>query len=257
MTETTTDLRQPELLSEAGILSLAPAESSAYFLDVDGTLLDIKSHPGDVIADSELKDLLTRLSEKTGGAVALITGRTIEDVDRIFAPLSLPVAGTHGAVIRLNDGSLSGAEGDALRAASHVLEAFVQQHPGLMFEDKGAALTIHFRHKPELRSDVLALLEECAAGKDLAVLEGKMVAELKLTHFNKGTAIETFMSQAPFIGRKPVFIGDDITDEYGFVAVNKLDGFSIRVDRIGALTKAAYRLIEPCDVRAQLAQLLV
>jgi len=256
MTETTTDLRQPELLSKAGILSLAPAESSAYFLDVDGTLLDIKPHPGDVIADAELKDLLVGLSERTGGAVALVSGRTIEDIDRIFAPLSLPAAGTHGAVIRLQDGSVSGAEGAALRAASHVLEAYVQQHQGLLFEDKGAALTIHFRHKPELREDVLALLADCAAGKDLSVLEGKMVAELKLTHFNKGTAIETFMSQAPFIGRKPVFIGDDITDEYGFVAVNQLDGCSIRVDRIGALTKAAYRLIEPCDVRAQLAQLL-
>jgi trehalose 6-phosphate phosphatase len=256
MSEATDDVRQPELLSDAAMRSLAPAASCAYFLDVDGTLLDIKPHPDDVIADPELCKLLVALRDKAGGALALVSGRTLSDIDRIFSPFIFPAAGTHGATIRFEDGSLLNTSGDALRTASRVLEAFVAQHSGLLFEDKGPALTVHFRQNPELRMEVLALLAECAAGKDLVVLEGKMVAELKLTQFNKGTAVQAFMAQPQFKGRRPVFIGDDVTDEYGFDAVNRLKGFAIRVDRIGSMTKAAYRLMSPSDVRAQLGSLL-
>jgi trehalose 6-phosphate phosphatase len=248
--------RLPPDLAEGALATLAPPASSAYFLDVDGTLLDIKPHPGDVIADPALQELLTALQKKAGGALALISGRTIDDIDRIFAPLRLPAAGTHGAMLRFGDGSTAEVQGAPLRGASTIIEAFVAAHPELLFEDKGAALTIHFRQNPELRSEVLALLSSCAVANDLVVLEGKMVAELKLAEFNKGTAIGTFMGLAPFSGRKPVFVGDDLTDEYGFDIVNKMDGLSIRVDRADHATKAHFRLVEPAALRAQLMALL-
>jgi trehalose 6-phosphate phosphatase len=250
-----TETRQLSL-TEGVLASLAPPASSAYFLDVDGTLLDIQPHPGDVIADPSLLKLLTDLHDKAGGALALVSGRTVEDIDRIFAPLHLPVAGTHGAKMRFGDGSIVEVKGETLRSASAVLEAFVSAHPGLLFEDKGAALTIHFRQKPDMRTDVLALLASCTVDNDLVVLEGKMVAELKPAEFNKGTAVATFMQLAPFVGRKPVFIGDDVTDEYGFDAVNRMDGVSIRVDRVAQTTKAIYRVDQPKTVRERLSSLL-
>ncbi len=249
-------IRRPHDLAEGGLAALAPPASSAYFLDVDGTLLDIKPHPGDVVADPALQELLMALQEKAGGAVALISGRTIQDIDRIFAPLRLPAAGTHGAMLRFDDGSTADAQSAPLQAVSGTVEAFVAAHPGLLFENKGAALTIHFRQRPELRPEVLALLSQCAIESDFVVLEGKMVAELKLVEFNKGTAIGTFMGLSPFSGRKPVFVGDDVTDEYGFDIVNKMDGLSIRVDRVEHPTKAHFRLVEPAALRAQLMTLL-
>lgn len=250
------DIQRPHDLAEGALATLAPPATSAFFLDVDGTLLDIKPHPGDVVADPALQELLIALQKRAGGALAVISGRTIEDIDRIFAPLQLPAAGTHGAMLRFGDGSMAEVQGAPLRAASGIVEAFVAAHPGLLFEDKGAALTVHFRQNPELRSEVLALLSSCAATSDLAVLEGKMVAELKLADFNKGTAIGTFMGLVPFCGRKPVFVGDDVTDEFGFDIVNKMDGLSIRVDRVEHSTKARFRLVEPAALRAQLMAIL-
>ncbi len=250
------DMTLPRSLAEGALAAMAPPATSAYFLDVDGTLLDIKPHPGDVIADPALQDLLIALHARAGGALALISGRTVDDLDRIFAPLRLPAAGTHGAVLRFGDGSIVEAHGEHLRAASKAVSDYVASHPGLLFEDKGAALTVHFRQNPELRDEVLALLSGCASDDHLMVLEGKMVAELKLAQFNKGTAVGTFMGQSPFSGRKPIFVGDDVTDEYGFDIVNKMDGLSIRVDSVERATKASYRLVEPAVLRAQLASLL-
>jgi trehalose 6-phosphate phosphatase len=250
------DTGLPMPLADGELAVLAPPATSAYFLDVDGTLLDIRPHPGDVIADPALQELLLALHDKAGGALALVSGRTIEDLDRIFSPLRLPAAGTHGAKLRFGDGSTVEAQGELLRAASGIIEAFVATHPGLLFEDKGAALTVHFRHAPDLRSEVLSLLASCTIENDLVVLEGKMVAELKLAKFNKGTAVGTFMNLSTFRDRKPVFIGDDVTDEYGFDIVNRMGGLSIRIDRAGNATKASYRLIEPAVLRAQLTKLL-
>jgi trehalose 6-phosphate phosphatase len=251
------DTGLPISLADGALASLAPPASSAYFLDVDGTLLDIRPQPGDVIADPALQQLLLALHDKAGGALALVSGRTIEDLDRIFAPLRLPAAGTHGAKLRFGDGTTIEAQGELLRAASGIIEAFVVTHPGLLFEDKGAALTVHFRHAPELRSEVLALLSSCTIENDLVVLEGKMVAELKLAQFNKGTAVGTFMNLAAFSKRRPVFIGDDVTDEYGFDIVNKMSGLSIRIDRAANnVSKAHYRLGEPAALRAQLEVLV-
>jgi trehalose 6-phosphate phosphatase len=250
------DIRRPQVLAEGALATLTPAASSAYFLDVDGTLLDIKPHPGDVVADPALQELLIALHKRAGGALALVSGRTIEDIDRIFSPLLLPAAGTHGAMLRFGDGSTADVQSAPVQAVSGAVEAFVAAHPGLLFENKGAALTIHFRQKPELRPEVLAFLSSCLIESDLVVLEGKMVAELKLAEFNKGTAIGTFMGLPPFAGRRPVFVGDDVTDEYGFDIVNKMDGLSIRVDRAEHPTKAQFRVVEPAALRAQLKVIL-
>ncbi len=257
MTKTTDD--QPNLplaLTDGALATLAPASSSAYFFDVDGTLLDIKSQPGDVVADPALRDILTTLQDKVGGALALVSGRTIQDIDRIFAPLRFAAAGTHGAMLRFSDGLMAGVTSEPFREVSGLIEAFVAANPGLLFENKGAALTVHFRHAPEMRPAVLALLADCIQENNFVILEGKMVAELKLAQFNKGTALESFMERAPFLGRKPVFVGDDVTDEYGFAYVNKMDGLSIRVDRTESATNARFRLLDPAALRAQLTAIL-
>ena len=216
----------------------------ALFLDVDGTLLEIMPRPDEVRVTVRLRRLLDAASRSLDGALALVSGRSIAALDRIFAPSSLPAAGLHGLERRDARGRVHYPSGYAERigAARRGLLAFVQSEPGLLLEDKGATLALHFRNAP-------ALADECrrrigiacaAAGDDFHVQPGKMVLELKPSGQDKGTAIMDFMSEAPFKGRIPVFIGDDVTDENGFSAVNALGGISIRV---GASAYSAARHI--------------
>jgi trehalose 6-phosphate phosphatase len=205
----------------------------ALFLDVDGTLLEIMRHPDDVHAGPRLKHLLAAASESLGGALALVSGRTIASLDRMFAPLRFPAAGMHGLERRDANGAVHHPEGDAdrLAAARRGLIDFVQSVAGLQLEDKGAALALHYRNAPALEDECRHRIENAreAAGEDFHVQQGKMVLELKPSGRNKGTAIAAFMDEAPFHGRQPVFIGDDFTDEDGFRAVNEMGGLSIRV----------------------------
>jgi trehalose 6-phosphate phosphatase len=136
------------------------------------------------------------------------------------------------------------------------VEAFVSSHQGLTLEDKGATLAIHFREKPELAEKILAFLALLAGESELAVQPGKMVFELKPSQFDKGTAIAQFLATTPFVGRTPVFIGDDLTDEAGFNCVNSQGGVTIRISEDDAETKARYRLQTPADLRRELAALL-
>lgn len=205
----------------------------ALFLDVDGTLLDIERHPDEVRADSALRASLAAAADALRGALALVSGRSIASIDRIFAPLSLPAAGLHGLERRDADGRVHYPAGYAGRiaAARAELVDFVQSAPGLLLEDKGAALALHYRNAPELAAECerhMALAEQ-AAGSDFHVQRGKMVLELKPSGQDKGTAILAFLDEPPFAGRRPVFVGDDLTDEDGFRAVNARDGLSIRV----------------------------
>lgn len=205
----------------------------AMFLDVDGTLVDIERHPDEVRATPELKQILADASRALGGALALVSGRAIASVDRVFAPLCLPAAGLHGLERRDADGRVhyprDYAERIALARAA--LLDFVQSEAGLLLEDKGAALALHYRNAPQREADCRRHMDLAlrAAGEDFHVQQGKMVLELKPSGHDKGTAIVAFMAEAPFHGRRPVFIGDDLTDEDGFRAVNQLDGLSIRV----------------------------
>jgi trehalose 6-phosphate phosphatase len=236
---------------------IAPLSSCAYFLDADGTLLDIMPRPEDVVADEALRTLLVGIAGAAGGALGLVSGRAIKDIDRIFAPLIFPAAGLHGAEIRFPDRSRSGSPNDgAMDCVRQPLADFVAAHPGLRLEDKGAALAVHFRQTPELASDVLEFLKTLAQKSGLAVQEGKMVAELKQARHDKGSGIAALLARLPFSGRKPVFIGDDLTDESGFLFVNAQGGVSVRVGPAGQATEARYRLPDPASVRAELHRLL-
>ncbi|NHA13412.1 trehalose-phosphatase [Thioalkalivibrio sp. XN279] len=205
----------------------------AMFLDVDGTLVDIEHHPDQVRAAPELKRTLVTATRALDGALALVSGRSIASLDRIFAPLCLPAAGLHGLERRDADGRVHypGGYAERIAAARAELLGFVQSEAGLLLEDKGAALALHYRNAPQLEGACRRHMDAAlrAAGADFHVQQGKMVLELKPSGHDKGTAILAFMAEPPFSGRVPVFIGDDLTDEDGFRAVNELGGLSVRV----------------------------
>lgn len=225
----------------------------AVFLDVDGTLLDFEDRPEDVAADDALRDLLGHLRAATGGALALISGRTIADLDRIMAPLVFAAGGTHGAEMRWPDGRVAIAAVDALAHVRPAFRAFVDERPGLILEDKGAALTVHFRLAPDLEDEVVRALEGFARDHDLMVQHGKMVAEIKSATSSKGAAIRHFMETPPFAERQPLFIGDDLTDEHGFAGVAALGGISVKVG--AGKTIAHHRLADVAEVRALLGRI--
>ncbi len=231
-------------------------QTSAFFFDVDGTLLELKPMPQDVVADAALRDLLRALAARNAGAVALVSGRAIADLDRIFAPLILPAAGLHGAEIRFPDGVRTHTGAGIMDHARPDLARFVAAHPGLMLEDKGATLAVHFRQRPDLASDVLTCMRRFAPGDDIAVQEGKFVVELKPAGFDKGSAIASLLRHPPFAGRKPVFYGDDLTDEAGFSFVNKYGGLSVRIGQSDVPTQAQAHLDDPAAMRHAIMDIL-
>lgn len=216
-------------ISPQRLAELIDDQPSALFFDVDGTLLPIRERPTDVRSDEPLRTCLRALAARQGGALALVSGRAIDDLDRIFTPLVLPAAGMHGAEIRFADGTRERETPDRMDGCRPTVHAFVAAHPGLLLEDKGLTLAVHYRQRPELEAEVLATLSRLVAGSDLAVQRGKMVAEVKPAGIDKGRAIARLATQTPFTGRRPVFVGDDVTDESGFRHVNAAGGVSIRV----------------------------
>ena len=227
----------------------------ALFLDVDGTLLGFKDRPEDVVADEALRDTLVRLRAKTGGALALVSGRTLSDLDRIMAPLVFTAGATHGADMRWPDGRSEAMGAEALAQVRPVVEAFVAARKGLRLEDKGAALAVHFRQVPAREDEVGQYLDTAVAGHDLMIQRGKMVAEVKSSLSSKGKAIEQLMGIDPFAGRVAMFIGDDLTDEHGFASINALDGISIKVGSPHEKTIARFRLDDVPAVRVLLHEM--
>ena len=233
------------------------ARDWCLFLDIDGTLLEHRDRPEDVVVDEALRRLIGRLAGALDGAVALISGRAIEDVERLFAPLSVPVAGLHGVEHRDSEGRVHRHAMDekALGSARAHLEHVAAQNPGLFLEDKGLSLALHYRTAPE--SAPVAEEAIRAVARDLGIRfeiqQGKMVWEVKPSGYDKGTAIEEYLDEPPFIGRTPVFLGDDLTDEVGFALVNRLDGHSIKVG--AGRTRAHWRLPDALAVRGLLAAL--
>lgn len=231
----------------------------AFFLDVDGTLVEIAARPDLAEATPRLIELLRRLPARVGGAMALVSGRSIASLDQMLAPLALPLAGLHGLERRDATGCVHHAMADEerLHGAKNELWAFAERHPGLLVEDKGPAVALHFRAAPALEAEVRARLEDIVArlGDAWCLLRGKKVLEIKPTGRNKGSAIEEFMREAPFAGRVPVFIGDDVTDEAGFAAVNRLSGHSIGVG-VGDDSQATWHIAEVGAVLDWLASLL-
>jgi trehalose 6-phosphate phosphatase len=228
--------------------------NAAFFLDIDGTLLDIEGHPDDVrIGRTEL-ELVSGLHRATGGALALISGRPLAGIDVLFHPLKLPIAGQHGAERRDSSGKRHRHRFavEALHAAATPVRRFVARNEGLVFEDKGASVALHYRLAPQLQAAAKAVMEEAAksARGALEVQVGKMVYELKPTGVDKGSAIDEFMRDAPFAGRTPVFLGDDVTDEFGFRVINRLGGHSVKIGQ--GETAARWRLSDPAAAKAWL-----
>jgi trehalose 6-phosphate phosphatase len=261
------------------------ARDWALFLDIDGTLLDLADHPAAVVVEPALVALLVDLRTATGGALAMISGRSVADAERLFAPEWFTIAGQHGfersrspdaggradaagdtatggdtaagaaadAATDASDAATGGhASKPALRRAANQLQAVAERHAGLLLEDKGMTLALHYRLAPQ-RALVAQQAVECVA-RDLPGFEvqnGKQVVELKPAGRNKGSAILEFLAAAPFAGRIPVFIGDDTTDERGFAVVNRAGGHSIKVGP--GHTCARWRLPDAYSVRRWLA----
>ena len=234
---------------------------SALFLDIDGTLLDLAPSPAMVEIDQAISALLPALHYHLGGAVALITGRTIVDAKQLFPSAGLLIAGQHGLERMSSSGRLH-AHSDRpagynwLAAALHRL---AERHEGVWLEDKGATLAVHYRQAPGLASYIHRAVRELIgksglAGADWRLQKGKSIVEIKPAGRDKGAAILDYMAEPLFAGRLPVFVGDDLTDEYGFSAVAVLGGISVKVGP--GRTRARYRLRNVSAVRRWLAGLL-
>ena len=230
-----------------------PSLGWCLFLDVDGTLLEFTDSPLETHADPELKVLLADVAERLGGAVALVSGRSIGYLDGLFAPLRLPSAGLHGVERRKASGAMHGASfvDSQLDRARTALQALVQSHPGTILEDKGRTIAVHFRMAPQAESSVRDTVIDIASqlGSNYHIQGGNMMLEIKPRGFSKASAIEAFMKEPPFSGRKPVFVGDDLTDQDGFKAVDDAGGISISV---GDRVRGRYRLEDPAAVRTWL-----
>lgn len=226
----------------------------ALFLDLDGTLVEIEARPHAVIASRELRDLLQRLQREMRGAIAIITGRTLGEVNRILHGAIDCIAGVHGFEVQRGPQiTRDAAELEPLAEATHEIRALLQARslPALV-EDKRASLALHYRHSPEVGPQLLSLAREIAARHGLRVMQGKMVVELIAGARTKGNALTAFMQTAPFAGRTPVKLGDDLTDEDAFVAANSLGGFGVLVGDTRE-SAARYLLRGPEAVREWLA----
>lgn len=245
--------------ADAQPIACADLDNWAVFLDVDGTLLDIAPEPDAVVVPPGLAELLDRLHKQLGGALALVTGREIQVIDRLFAPLRFAVAGVHGAELRLPDGTAKAAavHPDLPRIIAE-LQDFAATNEGLLVEPKGRAVAIHYRKNPALGEDVESLVRELVEGgaPGLEIQPGKMVFEVRPAKVDKGRAVAILLEHEPYLGRRPVVLGDDWTDEPAFRTANARDGRSIRVGRDKRPTEANETLADPAAVRAWLAVML-
>ena len=212
-------------------LGLDPS-SWALFLDIDGTLLELKPRPEQVCSDNELNRLLHDLCDRLQGALALISGRTITDIDRIFTPYEFSVAGGHGAEYRLAGETHIRRELPSVPEATlRRGEKVVKDYAGVLLEYKRHGVAMHYRGAPEAKEHVFTWIqqEREQLGEAFCVLSGKMVYELVPAEIDKGTALQELLGRERFANRKPIFIGDDVTDESGFAVTNDHNGLSIYV----------------------------
>jgi len=233
--------------------------SNAFFFDFDGTLVELQPRPEMVEASPELISHLEQLGHLTEGALAIVTGRQIEVVDAALAPLRFAAAGIHGLEMRLSAGDdvWKIADGGPLDALRPMAEAWVAARPGLLLEDKGASLALHYRARPELATEVAAYAESLCGTHpaQLAVQHGKMVAELRSAGPTKGDAVRMLMKGPAFEGRIPVFFGDDITDEGAFAVAQELGGLGVFVGAAAQKTCARARLESSAALRRILSRL--
>jgi trehalose 6-phosphate phosphatase len=203
---------------------------AALFLDLDGTLAPLAPAPDAVPFDARRAGLLARLEGAMGGALAVISGRTLPDVRRILGPAPGAVAAVHGLIRCWPDGTVAQSPpSPGLAIAREALQAFVRGGSGLILEDKGVSLALHYRHAPELKAAVSETADRLAALTGLVRQDGVMVCELRSPGPDKGAALSAFMQTPPFAGRRPIMVGDDLTDEHGFAAAVAGGGFGVLV----------------------------
>ncbi len=227
----------------------------ALFLDVDGTLLELAATPDRVRVPAALRNTLQLARQREHGALALLSGRSLAELDELFAPCRFVASGKHGLEVRLPSGEVVRPDVDqaVLDRARQWLGLLAKENRGLLFEDKGAALAMHFRLAPRMAPEVHSVMTELVEelGEHFVLRPGKFVLEIMPRGFSERSAIELLMQQREFAGRTPVFVGDDPADEVGFEAVNEMGGHTIRV---GDLTETAarFRFSNPATVVAWL-----
>jgi trehalose 6-phosphate phosphatase len=215
---------------------------ASLFLDFDGTLVDLAPTPDAVQVSSRLRELLARLHRCLDGRVALLSGRSIDDLLGHLHPVTLAIAGSHGLErTGLNNEIVAPPAPDTLAEAVHVLRGVQDHHPGVLIEEKPFGVAIHFRLAPEAEEACRFAATEVANQTGMVVQAGKMVFELKPSSGTKGGALRAFMAEPPFLATRPVFLGDDLTDEYGFEAAMDLGGAGVLVGEERG-TAAIYRL---------------
>lgn len=231
-----------------------PADAALFF-DFDGTLADIAPRPEAVCVAPGALRALAALQRHLGGALAVISGRPVAQIDHHLQPLRVPAAGQHGAERRDAQGVWHRVPLPDLAPLLPPLQALVQAHPALVLEVKTAALAMHWRGDPAQADTCRAAMRAAHAGlPGMSLMEGKMVMELKPAAADKGRALQAFMAEAPFAGRTPWFFGDDVTDEAGFAAVLALGGVAVKVG--SGDSAAPWRLPDPAAVRAWLAAVM-
>jgi trehalose 6-phosphate phosphatase len=239
--------------------SASGLKGHALYLDVDGTVLNLASSPDAVEVPSDVVPLLRKLADTLEGAVAFVSGRSISAVDALFAPLRFPCIGVHGGEVRTPDGQLVRdlRLAEELNAALPLLRRAIAQLPGVLLENKGSAIAMHYRSVPDRGREVLKIAEVVAAGMGsaYAIRLGKCVVEICPRHLTKGSALMQLMERAPFRGRTPIYAGDDSTDESAFEVVNRLGGISVRVGVDQVPTAATFRLPDPERLRAWLHEI--
>jgi len=230
--------------------------NASLFLDFDGTLVDLADRPDDVVADAELRALLARLNLRLGGRVAVISGRSIAQLDAILGPVAQEIAlsGSHGCEHRWQGISAQPHRPPTLDQAAERMRAFADRFAGALVEEKSYGVALHYRLCPEAEKEAVELAWHVARDLGLELQEGKMMIELRVAGGDKGVAVRRMMRLAPMKGTMPVFIGDDRTDENGFEAVTELGGAGIFVGKPGE-TGAHYLLESPAAVRAWLEQM--
>lgn len=210
----------------------ALADNDALFLDVDGTLVAFADHPDKVIPADDLPRLLSLLSLRLQGALALVSGRSISQLDALFSPLRLPAAGLHGAQLRRSaDAELpQSATASWLHELHRQAESLAHHHPGMLVENKGQALALHWRNAPDAASAIVAFAHrQLPHLPGVRVQPGNHVIEFVAADHDKGRALQALMQAPPFAGRRPVFVGDDLTDEHGFTVAAQLSGHGVLV----------------------------